>query len=402
MNLVIFDDDSRVDFYPLTLTRCIGDLRCGVLKLRQRLESLFDHEECQYIIDPELQDLYRERHPDWSINNVKTGDTLLVNSRLKLIPPVIEQIRSLKMGEKLVSPLGIIALRTTTVPECYASLLLLCKNTEGEIWIEDNALYQNLAQIIHSNAQMIDYDFEHFFEDEENYQETEPGVTLLNPYGIWIGEGCTLKPGVILDASEGKIIIDNDVKIMANAVIMGPAYIGKCSTIKVGAKIYPGTSIGPVCKIGGEVEGSIFQAYSNKQHEGFIGHSYIGEWVNIGADTNNSDLKNTYKNVLYYSFRTRAKVDSGTMFLGTMIGDHVKLGINCTINTGTVIGTGSNLWGADLISDYIPPFSWGSGSEHTNYRLDAFLQTLRLVKERRSLALGKAEEELFYLLHHAF
>ncbi|MDZ4182203.1 MAG: hypothetical protein U1B83_04940, partial [Candidatus Cloacimonadaceae bacterium] len=153
--------------------------------------------------------------------------------------------------------------------------------------------------------------------------------------------------------------------------------------------------IGPVCKVGGEVEGTIFQAYSNKQHDGFLGHAYVGEWVNIGADTNNSDLKNTYKSVAFHSYRAKGRIDSGSMFMGSVIGDHAKLGINCSINTGCVIGTGATLWGSDLISGFIPDFSWGEAKNLSRYRFDAFCQTAALVKQRRKLDLSKAEIELY-------
>lgn len=296
---------------------------------------------------------------------------------------------------------SLIALRTAHGAKSFAELISIAATVTSSI---DTGiqLYMQLADLIHDNARMICWDFANFFYDAENFMETEPGVSLLDPYNIWIGEGTSIKPGVVLDASSGPIVIDNDVVIMPNAVICGPAYIGKKSVIKIAAKIYPGTSIGPVCKIGGEVEGSIFQAYSNKQHEGFIGHSYIGEWVNLGADTNNSDLKNTYKNVAYYSYSLQKKIDSGTMFLGTVIGDHTKLGINCTINTGCVIGTASNLWGSDLLTDYIPPFSWGTALAIQKYRYEAFMQTLELVKSRRKINTGNAERQLYKSLSEQF
>jgi len=147
------------------------------------------------------------------------------------------------------------------------------------------------------------------------------------------------------------------------------------------------------------VEGSIFQAYSNKQHDGFLGHSFIGEWVNLGADTNNSDLKNNYGNVSFHSYLSDSKVDSGTMFLGTMIGDHAKLGINTSINTGCVIGIGSNLYGPNLISGFIPDFSWGQASQLVRYRFDRFCATAASVKARRGLEFSPAETELFRVLH---
>lgn len=385
------------------MTRSTGDLRCGILKLRQRLEATFPADENSLIIDEELKNLYLERHPDWIINKSSNSDTLYINSRIKLDTVAIDAIKSLSANQFLLQSEVIFALRSSNAISSYEDIMQFTKaHPEGFVNNTTLALYHNLSDLIHDNSRLLRYDFEEFFYDEENYMETEQGVTLLNPYNIWIGEGTIMKPGVILDASEGPIVIDTDVLVLPNAVICGPAYIGKKSTIKIGAKIYPGTSIGPVCKIGGEVEGSIFQAFSNKQHEGFIGHSYIGEWVNIGADTNNSDLKNTYKGVSYYSYPEQRKVDSGTMFLGTLIGDHAKLGINCTINTGCVIGVGSNLWGSALITDYIPAFSWGMADSLTPYRMVSFLETARLVKGRRKLSLGDAEEVLYTHLQSLF
>jgi UDP-N-acetylglucosamine diphosphorylase/glucosamine-1-phosphate N-acetyltransferase len=308
---------------------------------------------------------------------------------------VLEQIRSIDIGMSLTDAAGrIIAMRTQLTgfhtPNELLSMAQKLKPTTCKA-----VLYSNMADLIMDNKRMIEYDFDQLFYDKDNYIETEMGVTVLNPYKVWIGEGTVLKPGVILDATSGPIIIDEEAEIMANAVIIGPAYIGKNTKIKIAAKIYEGTSIGPVCKIGGEVEGSIIQAYSNKQHDGFIGHAYLGEWVNLGADTNNSDLKNNYKPVSMYSYRSQTKVNAGYQFLGSVIADHVKTGINCSLNTGVVIGMGSNLWGKDLISDYIPDFSWGEAKSLSEYRLAAFIATARIVKQRRKMEVSDLEAELY-------
>ena len=169
--------------------------------------------------------------------------------------------------------------------------------------------------------------------------------------------------------------------------------------MKIGAKIYGGSSIGPICKVGGEIESSIFQAYSNKQHDGFLGHSYVGEWVNLGADTNNSDLKNNYKNVFQYSYETGELFDSGTQFMGCLIADHVKIGINCSLNTGLVIGLGANIYGNKLFSGFVPDFSWGEADSLNTYRIDEFLDTAGKVKSRRRLELEQIESELLKLFH---
>ena len=393
--LVIFDDIHRIDFSPLTQLRVTGDLRCGILKLRQRLELLFSEEDdTAYIVPKDLQDLYRERHPDWDFAPKGSGQHLYLNARLIVTPESIRSIRSMQDETVLLSGDSIVAIRSaiaiTDPTEPGASLKSLKSIRDDKL-----TLYAHPAQLIHDNDRMIRFDFEQVFADKDNYFETEPGVTVLHPYNVWLGEDVILKPGVVLDASDGPIVIDDNALVMANSVIIGPCYIGKKTIIKIGAKIYQSCSIGPVCKIGGELEGTIIQAYSNKQHDGFLGHSYIGEWVNLGADTNNSDLKNTYKNVYIYSYSQKAGYDTGTRFMGCLIGDHAKLGINSTINTGAVLGTGVNLWGRELISGFIQDFSWGQADSLSPYRLEAFIETARLVKDRRNLSLSKAEERLF-------
>ncbi len=394
MNLAVFDD-ATIKFLPVSYTRSVGDIRCGILKLRQRLQALLFGEQDSIIIDLQLVPLYKERHPDWMVNQI-SGDTLIVNSRLKCSPDSIKSIKDLKPGESLVLEDGtIVALRLDLQQTelAYESIRELLKKTEK---ISCKAgLYHNMADIIMDNGRMLEFDYEQFFHDAENFIETEPGVTLLNPYQVFIGENAVLKPGVVIDATHGPVVIDENAEVMSHSVITGPAYIGKGSIVKVGAKIYGNTSIGPVCKVGGEIEGSIIQAYSNKQHDGFLGHAYVGEWVNIGAGTNNSDLKNNYKPVSLYSYYDNAKINSGYQFLGSVMADHVKTGINCTLNTGVVIGTGCNLWGSKLFSDYVRSFSWGEADNLIPYNFEAFIETARTVKLRRKLDWSDTETDLF-------
>ena len=397
--MIIFDDHRTAAFYPLALNRCLGDIRCGILKLRQRLEQfLGESDETKIWMDPALERLYRQRQPGWLVNQAAPKGCLLVNSRLRVDRDSIKAVQSLAQGQCLGAGDSILALKSNRelnrLPELSELDGMGFQVIESELF-----LYQDLSDLIHDNERLLRFDFEQLLYDNDNYFETEPGVTALNPYSIWIGEGVNLKPGVVLDASDGPIVLDQGAQVLANAVIMGPAFIGKGSLVKVGAKIYGGSSIGPVCKVGGEIENSIFQAYSNKQHDGFLGHSIVGEWVNIGADTNNSDLKNTYRNVGYHSYLQGGRVDSGKMFLGSMIGDHVKLGINVTLNTGSVIGVGSNLWGSELISGFVPDFSWGTANSYDKYRFDRFCDTASAVKARRGLEFGHEEKELFQAIH---
>jgi len=393
MNLTVFDDKA-VDFYPVSFTRSVGDVRCGILKLRQRLQALLFGENESVLIEKGLENLYRERHPDWMINRA-TGDTLYVNSRMKLTPESLKAVKGLKTGQSLRCSNGTLAAVRSTVQESEYSIADVENFAAKAESVQASVhLYNNMADIIMDNSRLIEFDFEQFFHDADNFIETEPGVTILNPYQVWIGQDVLLKPGVVIDASGGPVVIDEKAEVMANSVIIGPVYIGKKTIVKVGSKIYGGTSIGPVCKIGGEIEGSIIQAYSNKQHDGFLGHAYLGEWINLGAGTNNSDLKNNYKSIAFYSYQHKAKVQSGYQFLGSIIADHTKTGINCTLNTGVMIGVGCNIWGKNIISDFVPSFSWGEAGLPVTYDFEAFTQTAKLVKQRRNLELTDIEIDL--------
>jgi len=396
MKYILFDDSSWSNFFPITLTRSNGDLRVGILKLRQRISAYFGLKETNIIVSSFLEKIYRERHKNWQVNNLTAEDTIFINSRLEVDENITKKIKKLALNSYLVHENTILAARlipkagkmsSEDVPALFKKL----KKNE----IKKQYTWEYLWEFIKENAEYIKRDFKDFFNEKDNFFETEPGVTIINPYNIWIGKKADIMPGVIIDATSGPVVLDENVKIMANSVIIGPVYIGKNSTIKVGAKIYEGTTIGPVCKIGGEVEGTIFQAYTNKQHDGFLGHSYLGEWINIGADTNNSDLKNNYKNVTVYSYAKGKKIDSGSRFVGTFIGDHTKTGINSTINTGTIIGVGCNLFGRELVTDFIPSFRWGDTSNLSEYIEDKFLETAEIVKKRRKLKLTVNEKELY-------
>ncbi len=400
MKSIIFDDHKWTDFLPMTFTRSTGDLRAGIVKLRQRIAYALDFEPICLIVPDHLVSLYRERHPEKDINQNQKGEKLFINSRLKVNEETIALIQTLPNESMITKNDEIVCVKTKSENITSYSDLQNLTDTIIKVDYAEIELWQYLWELMDSNGALIAYDYQNIFYEADNYIESEPGVTMLNPYDIWIGEGTSIKPGVIIDASEGPVVIDENVIIMHNSVIIGPAYIGKNTVIKVAAKIYPNTSIGPMCKIGGEVEDSIIQAYSNKQHDGFLGHAYIGEWVNIGADTNNSDLKNNYKIVKVYNYPKKDKIITGSRFVGCFIGDHSKIGINCSINTGTMIGYGTNLYGKDLITDFIPEFSWGQTKILTKYRLDEFIDTLRIVKERRNKQLSDIEIKLIEDLYN--
>ncbi|MBI4531482.1 MAG: hypothetical protein HY709_08145, partial [Candidatus Latescibacteria bacterium] len=222
------------------------------------------------------------------------------------------------------------------------------------------------------------------------------GAYLLDSSNIYIAPGATVKPGVVLDAEGGPIFIDQGARIFPNATIEGPAYIGRKTQIKIGAKIYEGTTVGEVCKVGGEVEGSIIHGYSNKQHDGFLGHAYLGMWVNLGADTNNSDLKNNYSSVRVMI--DGEEIDTGSMFVGLTMGDHSKSGINTMFNTGTVVGAVCNVFGAGFPPKEIPSFTWGGADGLTIYDPHRAIEVCRRVMARRDVPLTDVDAQFLQRL----
>jgi UDP-N-acetylglucosamine diphosphorylase/glucosamine-1-phosphate N-acetyltransferase len=249
-------------------------------------------------------------------------------------------------------------------------------------------------QIIEENATAIVDDFKKSpFRGQSEESVIYPGVQMVSEENIVVGEGAVIRPGVVLDASAGPIIISDGATVMPNASVIGPVYVGMKSIIKTGAKILEGTSIGDVCKVGGEVDETIFGAYSNKQHDGFIGHSYLGEWVNIGAGTDNSDLKNNYSAVRMWSAgRLRG---TGRQFLGLIMGDHSKTAIGTQFNSGTVVGFNCNVFGPGMVDKFVPSFTWGHGVSAQTYDVEKAFLTAQVVMERRDVKVGDVFRKYF-------
>jgi UDP-N-acetylglucosamine diphosphorylase/glucosamine-1-phosphate N-acetyltransferase len=206
-----------------------------------------------------------------------------------------------------------------------------------------------------------------------------------------------VRAGAVIDASDGPVWIGDGAVIMPNAVVVGPACVGTRSTVKAGARILAGTSIGAICRVGGEVDETVFADYSNKQHDGFLGHSYVGSWVNIGAATNTSDLKNTYGMVRMWN--AGAERDTGRQFLGVILGDHTKTGINTVFNTGTVVGFNCNLYSSEMPASFVPSFSWGHGRTLAPYDLAKAMQTASVAMPRRGVDFTDVSRRLFERIH---
>ena len=356
MQLCIFEDRQFSNFLPLVFFRPVYALRCGATKLRDKIERLFPQADVVYHSRPELTEYLREVHPKRMINDLKEEPTWFINGRvladenfqrLVRIPPKRDTVY-LKEGDVVAAFVGRDFIRSK---EKRFSTEMISKEMFESLSGEEieMTLLKYPWELVHRNGEELCRDFAFATKKSKGkkiFGKVYPGSHLLHKTDILLGKGTVVKPGAVLDAEAGPIMVGDNVTIFPNAVIEGPAYVGHSSLIKVGAKIYGNTSIGEVCKVGGEVEASIIHSYSNKQHDGFLGHSYLGSWINIGADTNNSDLKNNYGTVEVSVQGER--VDSGLQFVGLYMGDHSKTGINVMFDTGTVIGVSCNVYGAGL------------------------------------------------------
>jgi UDP-N-acetylglucosamine diphosphorylase/glucosamine-1-phosphate N-acetyltransferase len=398
--LIVFEDEAFSDLYPLTLTRPVWDLVCGILRLKEKLlwglqmaavegpawrDFAGDRLDLRFHMRGYLAGGYGGAVQSYEAGPRVSKLASLVNGRLlfdrsitDLIDPawqgryvhrgslVWANIPVERLGDlqgQIGRPFGADVLADLEHRAIDARLIRrpwnLMKATGPEMAKDFRLLGYSVAE------------------------STPPsGVYLIGPEKIRIGRSVNLSPGVVIDASAGPVNIDNEVSVMANASLQGPLHIGRGSTIKMGARIYGETSIGPVCKVGGEVGESTLLGYTNKQHDGFLGHSYIGEWVNIGAGTDTSDMKNTYSTVRLGP--PGSEEDSGEIFAGLFMGDHSKCGIGTTFNTGSIVGVGCNVFGAGYPPKYIPSFCWGGSGGFTEYDREKAIRTAGKAMQRRN------------------
>ncbi len=402
--ICLFEDPKYTNLLPLVYTRPVYDLRCGILTLREKIRRLYTKADMALLCRPYLADVVRQQNPDMQVNEVHASQCLFMNGRVLADRSLAKKI-PLK-GDDAVYLSGDTAAGDTVVavrvngthagglPHDFSEVSLAEHFSELRSVHVDVNLVEYPWDLVNSNGAQIVSDVELFVKKSGISRKTKiyPGVHIINKKNVHIGSGTIVKPGVVLDAENGPIVIGDRVKIFPNAVIEGPAFIGSDSMIKIGAKIYENTSIGNVCKVGGEVEACVIHSYANKQHDGFLGHSYLGMWCNLGADTNNSDLKNNYGSVKLVI--NGKEVDSGSQFVGLTMGDHSKSGINTMFNTGTVVGVSSNVFGGDFPPKYIPSFAWGGAVEMESYDVEKALDVARRVMARRKVVMTEADEKL--------
>ena len=382
MNYILFDGSSRDQLLPFTYTRPVAEIRVGILTMRERWEK-----HLGYTTTTITEDYLSTKYP-----MVELEENILIDASIIPSRNLVNLIKGLQQNQ---------AVFLNDEPIAFYSL-------EGqEIIFDDFEViqysYNDILKIEHPwdifklNAEAIQRDFD-LMTNGRKSQTIPEAVFTINPKQIFIEEGATL-PICSLNAENGPIYIGKDAIIMEGSMIQGPFALCHHATIKMGAKIYGGTTIGPHCKVGGEVNNSVLFGYSNKGHDGFLGNSVLGEWCNLGADTNNSNLKNNYAEVRLWNYETEGFAKTGLQFCGLMMGDHSKCGINTMFNTGTVVGVSANIFGSGFPRNFIPSFSWGGSAGTTTYLTKKAFEVAKVVMARRNI---EFTEEDAAILNHVF
>lgn len=398
--LCVFEDSGYSNLLPLTYSRTPYELRVGIFTLLEKILRNYPVATISLFAREYLSEVLKERYP-YRINTLDPGayGYLFVNGR------VLEQERIPLEGEEEVG-----VCKNTLVyarlcrkhyedlsPDSFSGGEAIKRLRKKSIIVRkvEVSLIDYTWDVIGANRKELERDFLALAGRGRILGEVCKGAHVLNPRAVFLNRGARVMPGCVLDAESGPIFVDEDATIMPNATIIGPAFIGRGAIALPGAKLREGANIGQGCKVGGEVSNSILHSYSNKQHDGFLGDSYIGSWVNIGAGTTTSNLKNTYGNVRVILGGGKKSIDTNETFLGAVIGDHTRVGINIGLDAGSVIGCYSSIAGRRAVPKFLPPFSWVTDSGVMVYNMrKAFVAASRAMA-RRDMHMSAAEEAMY-------
>jgi len=410
---IIFEDAGWRSLYPITLSRPTFECRSGVATLGRRLASQLARREirkvgflCRHLLRP----LVERDHPGHPVNHVAEGEIFFFNGRLLAQVEALDDLVPLLEKAVVVEERGELVAARLTGPEAARFTRELQEALEaGEPAPlppdqtvapagDGVGLVRHPWDLVARNTSILEDDIELLRGHAAlPPPELAPGAQTLHREHIFAREGVRIEAGAILDAGSGPIFLGEGVHVEHNAVVLGPVALGPHTVVRVGAKLLGGLSLGPVCKVGGELEGSILQGYTNKQHDGFLGHSYLGSWVNLGAGTITSDLKNNYATVRVWT--PDGVIDTGQRSVGAFVGDHSKTAIGTVLNTGTMVGFSCNVFGAGFPPKHIPSFSWGGEGGFEPYDPARAIEVARIVRARRDVETEPADEVLFRTLH---
>ncbi|WP_417601931.1 GlmU family protein [Owenweeksia hongkongensis] len=378
MNIVLFDGPSRNHLLPFTFTRPVSEIRVGIITLREKWEKRIEGNYSW-----QTEEYLQGKYP------MNTGaENLFVNGALCANDTLAKAVGDLKLGQKLVAGDTFLAAKLEGQD--------LESNLETVSFDGEFNLIDRPWKIFSLNGAEIESDFDLITRGRKSQPLSETNTVIGDR--IFVEEGVEAECAVF-NTKSGAIYLGKDSSVMEGSVVRGGLALGEHSQLKLSAKIYGPTTIGPHSKVGGEVNNSVIFGYSNKGHDGFLGNSVIGEWCNIGADTNNSNLKNNYDEVRIWSYVKGGFERTGLQFCGLMMGDHSKCGINTMFNTGTVVGVSANIYGGGFPRNFIPSFSWGGSGGFVDYKLDKALATAGRVMERRKIDLDENERSI---LQHVY
>ena len=377
MNYILFDGTVRNALLPFTFTRPVADILVGILTIREKWENYLGTTTTTV-----TEEYLTEKYP-----MVEMEQNVMINASFLPNPVLVEMIQNLNPNEAIILDEEIIAFYTTDTQEEINFDEYELIDFEG-----DFLRIENTWDIFSKNDAAIREDFDFITEDRTS-QPIPKSVNVISPENIFIEEGAKLEY-VTLNASTGPIYIGKNAEIMEGSVIRGPFALCESGRVKLATKVYGATTVGPHSVIGGEVNNSVLFGYSNKGHDGFLGNSVLGEWCNIGADSNNSNLKNNYEEVRLWSYETECFAKTGLQFCGLMMGDHSKCGINTMFNTGTVIGVSTNIFGAGFPRNFVPSFSWGGAAGFSTYLTSKAFQTAKIVMARRNVEFSEEDAKI--------
>ncbi|RZS93473.1 GlmU family protein [Aquimarina brevivitae] len=382
MNYILFDGPNRNALLPFTFTRPVADIRVGILTIREKWEKFLGSTTSTV-----TEDYLATKFP-----LVELDHNVMINASYLPSENLAKMVRNMEENQAIFDGDVPIAFYVAEDQEVDFDTYDVISYTYTDV-----ITIKNTWDIFAKNGEAIAADFGLLTKDRKS-QELSSTNNVLNPDHVFIEEGAKLEFAT-LNANTGPIYIGKDAEVMEGSIIRGPFALCDHAVVKMGAKIYGPTTVGPYSKVGGEVNNSVLFGYSNKGHDGFLGNSVIGEWCNLGADTNTSNLKNNYAPVRLWSYETEGFAKTGLQFCGLMMGDHSKCGINTMFNTGTVVGVNANIFGSGFPRNFIPSYSWGGSNGFTNYLPKKAFEVAEVVMARRDEELTEEDKKI---LQHVF
>ena len=382
MNYILFDGNVRNQLLPFTFTRPVADIRVGILTIREKWEHYLG-----FTTTTVTEDYLSDKYPFLELDK-----NIFINASFLPSQNLVNIIKNLEENQAVFFDDEPLAFFTSDGQEVDFDTYDVIQYEHKDV-----LRIENTWDIFSKNGEAIKRDFEMLTEGRQS-QPIPHGVWAKNPENIFIEEGAKVE-FCTLNASNGPIYIGKEAEIMEGSLVRGPFALCEHATLKMGAKIYSDTTIGPHSKVGGEVSNSVIFGFSNKGHDGFLGNAVLGEWCNLGADTNNSNLKNNYAEVRLWNYETEGFAKTGLQFCGLMMGDHSKCGINTMFNTGTVVGVSANIFGSGFPRNFVPSFSWGGSSGFTTYKTSKAFEVAKVVMSRRNIEFTETDEKI---LEHVF